>query len=264
LRIIGFNFHEYDFFECAKVVKNSFFIKCFRWNRAIDSAFLTLQKKLMSKTVEIFPVMGTDIPADAYFKIDLSAQATAGKVNDPLITMGEFIQSKCSEEKYSPYGGFLEKRGFYTADQYTKGKQMARDLHIGVDIWLPAGTPVFAPLDGIIHSFAYNEQPLDYGGTIILQHEWNGKRFFTLYGHVSKNSVQGLKSGAFISKGTQIAELGSPEENGGWYPHLHLQIIKNMGRFSGDYPGVVAEKNKNVIDNCLNAEFLVLPENLKR
>ncbi|TVQ44016.1 MAG: peptidase M23 [Saprospirales bacterium] len=213
----------------------------------------------MSKTEEIFPVMGTDIPVDAFFRIDLSAEATAGKVTDPLVTMGEFIQSKCSEEKYCPYGGFLEKRGFYTADQYTRGKQMVRDLHIGVDIWLSAGTPVYAPLDGKIHSFAYNDKPLDYGGTIILEHEWKGMHFYALYGHVSKNSVQGLKSGAFISKGRQIAELGSPEENGGWYPHLHLQIIKNMGRFSGDYPGVVAEKNINVIENCENAEFLVLP-----
>lgn len=214
----------------------------------------------MSRTEEIFPVMGTDIPANAYFRIDLSAKATAGKVTDPFISMGEFIQSKCSAEKYCPFGGFLEKRGFYTADQYTRGKQMARDLHIGVDIWLPAGTPVYAPLDGKIHSFAYNDKPLDYGGTIILEHEWKGMQFYALYGHVSKNSVQNLRAGTLIKKGTQIADLGSHKENGGWYPHLHLQVIKDLGRFSGDYPGVVAEKNKNVIENCMNAEFLVLPE----
>ena len=213
----------------------------------------------MSLTKEIFPVMGDEIPAHAYFRIDLSAEATKAKVIDPLVSMGEFVQSQCSAEKYCPFGGFMEKRGFYTADQYTKGKHMTRDLHIGVDIWLPAGTAVFAPLDGVVHSFAYNDKPLDYGGTIILEHEWKGMNFYALYGHVSKSSVQNLKQGAFISKGTPIAELGYPEENGGWYPHLHLQVIKNMGMFSGDYPGVVAEKNVNVIENVENAEFLVLP-----
>src|SRR5262249_17516520 len=57
-----------------------------------------------------------------------------------------------------------------------------RRLHLGVDIWGPAGTKVMSPLDGIIHSFAFNNNDSDYGATIILTHQLDGVSFHTLYG----------------------------------------------------------------------------------
>ena len=45
-----------------------------------------------------------------------------------------------------------------------------RRLHLGVDIWADAGTPVYVPLDGRIHSFRDNNHFGDYGPTVILQH----------------------------------------------------------------------------------------------
>jgi len=208
-----------------------------------------------------FPVMGTAIPPERYRPLDLSAESTGDFINDPYYSMGEWIRKVDENGKYCAYGGYMEKRGIYTADHYVKNPSNVRNLHIGVDVWLPAGTPVFAPLDSRVHSYAYNDKPLDYGGTIILEHREGTLRFFSLYGHLSKDSIKGLKIGQFIARGTEFCQLGGKEENGGWYPHLHLQLIKNIGRFTGDYPGVVAEQNENIISNSPDPTFLVLPQN---
>lgn len=207
-----------------------------------------------------FPVMGTAIPPERYRKLDLSAEATGAFISDPYYSMGEWIRRVDEDGKYCAYGGYLERRGFYTAEHYVINPSNVRNLHIGIDIWLPEGTPVFAPLDSRVHSFAYNDKPLDYGGTIILEHREGPLQFYTLYGHLSKASVKGLEVGQFIARGAEFCQLGGREENGGWYPHLHLQLIKNIGPFSGDYPGVVSEQNENLISNCPDPTFMVLPQ----
>lgn len=113
-----------------------------------------------------------------------------------------------------------------------------RRLHLGVDIWGPAGTKVMAPLDGILHSFAFNNNDSDYGATIILTHNLDGTPFHTLYGHLSLNSLKNLYEGQKVTKGEVIAEFGMRFENGNWPPHLHFQLIADMQGWKGDYPGV--------------------------
>jgi murein DD-endopeptidase MepM/ murein hydrolase activator NlpD len=117
-------------------------------------------------------------------------------------------------------------------------EQEPRRLHLGVDIWGPAGTKVMAPLSGIVHSFAFNNNDSDYGATIILTHNLDGVGFHTLYGHLSLNSLKNLYEGQHVSKGEVIAEFGMRFENGNWPPHLHFQIIADMQNWKGDYPGV--------------------------
>jgi 4-aminobutyrate aminotransferase-like enzyme/Ser/Thr protein kinase RdoA (MazF antagonist) len=115
-----------------------------------------------------------------------------------------------------------------------------RTIHIGLDLFLEPGSPVFAPLDGIVHSFRNNDAPLDYGPTIILQHTVadGALTFFTLYGHLSLDSLEGLAEGMRIRRGTQIARIGNFPVNGNWPPHLHFQIIADMLGREGDFPGV--------------------------
>lgn len=113
-----------------------------------------------------------------------------------------------------------------------------RRLHLGVDIWGPTGTKVMAPLPGIVHSFAFNNNDSDYGATIILTHHLDGVGFHTLYGHLSLNSLKNLYEGQQVTKGEVIAEFGMRFENGNWPPHLHFQIIADMQGWKGDYPGV--------------------------
>src|SRR5262249_41246308 len=126
-------------------------------------------------------------------------------------------------------GRYDEARMLYTSPQFASGGDSTgerRAVHLGVDLFTEAGAPGFAPIEGEMHAFAYNPAPLDYGHVIILKHKTPaGSVFYTLYGHLSAESLEGLSVGSPIAKGAKIASLGSPSENGGWTPHLHFQII---------------------------------------
>ncbi len=133
-----------------------------------------------------------------------------------------------------------------------------RRLHIGIDIWGDVQTPVFVPVGGTVHSFAFNNNFGDYGATIILQHQLETIVFFTLYGHLSLADIAHLKEGKFISRGELLAHFGPPAENGNWPPHLHFQIINDLRLYKGDYPGVCAEKETaKYLANCPDPDLIL-------
>ncbi len=140
-------------------------------------------------------------------------------------------------------GKYGEDRSIYRSSLY-KSKGEARSVHLAIDLFVPAGTPILAPLNGIIHSFQDNNNFLDYGPTIILEHNLNGIKFYTLYGHLSRNSLDKLTVGQKVSAGEKIATVGQPYENGIWPTHLHFQIITDMLGFKGDFPGVARLSEK--------------------
>ncbi|TCZ74810.1 peptidoglycan DD-metalloendopeptidase family protein [Flaviaesturariibacter aridisoli] len=156
-------------------------------------------------------------------------------------------------------GGYNEHRTIYArAEKFDTSGEEPRRLHLGIDIWGPAGTPVSAPLDGIVHSFADNNVFGDYGGTVILQHEVNGFVFHTLYGHLGRASLQGKVEGQAVKAGTQIATFGVAEENGHWPPHLHFQVIIDMQGKWGDYPGVCRySQRESWLRNCPDPDVLL-------
>ena len=138
-------------------------------------------------------------------------------------------------------GGYNEHRTVYSRSKVFDGSvegEEPRRLHLGTDIWGKPYTPVMSFMNGIVHSFAFNDNYGDYGATIILTHQLEGIIFYTLYGHLSLNSIKNLQQGERINKGDVIGEFGIPVENGHWPPHLHFQIILDMEDREGDYPGV--------------------------
>jgi 4-aminobutyrate aminotransferase-like enzyme/Ser/Thr protein kinase RdoA (MazF antagonist) len=140
-------------------------------------------------------------------------------------------------------GRYDEARLLYTSPLFVKGDLFAetnRTVHLGMDVFMAAGTPVHAPLDGELFAFARNGAPLDYGPVIILQHRTGaGDIFYTLYGHLSLDSLTGLEKGQAIRKGQIIGRIGGADINGGWTPHLHFQIILDLLGMDCDFPGVV-------------------------
>lgn len=137
------------------------------------------------------------------------------------------------------HGGYGEERVVYRMSPLFGGdSEDARSVHLGVDLWLPAGSPVFAVLPGAVHSIADNARFGDYGPTVILEHPSDGRSFHTLYGHLARRTLDHLRVGQSVEGGEQIAWLGTPDENLGWPPHLHFQIITEIGDHQGDYPGV--------------------------
>ena len=161
------------------------------------------------------------------------------------------------------YGGYLEERNLYRRSLHFKNETIEeRNIHIGIDLWTQAGTAVVCPLDGWIHSFKNNDAVGDYGPTIILKHQLENSIFYTLYGHLSLESIQNLKIGTFFKKGEQLARLGDSSENGDYAPHLHFQIIKNIGNYMGDYPGVCSKSDLDFYkENCPNPNLLLKIKN---
>lgn len=154
-------------------------------------------------------------------------------------------------------GGYGEKRDFYQASLNFINTEDVRDIHLGLDIWLPAHTEIFTPLSGIVHSFQDNNNFLDYGPTIILEHTINDITFYTLYGHMSRESLLPLSEGMKINAGDKLATVGFETENGSWPTHLHFQIIGDMLEKKGDYPGVSSKKDSDVYLNiCPNPNLI--------
>lgn len=187
--------------------------------------------------------------------------------NDRFNTVEKFkttIATLLAQQKATiGYGGYAEIRPFYTTDAYqvmgNEGPQW-RTLHLGLDVWAPADTPIFAPLDGRIHSFQNNAQERDYGPTIILEHRpTEDLCFYTLYGHLSNRSLAGLTVGQSIEQGQKIATLGEAPENGNWPPHLHFQVILDMLGKSGDFPGVAFPEEAAVWKSICPAPYFFFP-----
>lgn len=157
------------------------------------------------------------------------------------------------------FGGYIEGRTLYERSSIFKSESIPeRNIHIGLDLWIKAGTAVLAALDGKIHSFKNNIGLGDYGPTIILEHEIENQKFYTLYGHLSLESIEGINVGDFFKKGEYLANIGDSEVNGDYAPHLHFQIIKNIENYWGDYPGVCNTKDVNFyIENCPDPNLLL-------
>lgn len=135
-------------------------------------------------------------------------------------------------------GLYGENRTVYATPQFADAASPERrTIHLGIDVFAPAGTAVHAPLPGRVHSLAYNADPLDYGHTLILEHDLDGTRFFTLYGHLAA-TLPTLHPTRQVAAGQIIAHLGDWPENGGWAPHLHVQIITDLLATDGNFFGV--------------------------
>jgi 4-aminobutyrate aminotransferase-like enzyme/Ser/Thr protein kinase RdoA (MazF antagonist) len=148
-------------------------------------------------------------------------------------------------------GRYDEVRGVYTSPLFARPGNdgpSSRTVHLGLDLFAAAGTPVAAPLDGVVHSIADNVNPLDYGPTVILEHEAGpgGPRFYTLYGHLARGSAAALSAGDPVTRGTVVARVGAMGENGGWPPHLHFQVITDVLDRCGDFPGVADPAERRV------------------
>ena len=206
------------------------------------------------------PVLDRDIPISKYCPLDLSISNT--ELNSINISNPEECQKYIDDVLFRnnakvAYGGYLEKRGLYgRSKRFHKGE--LRNIHLGIDFWCDAGTRVLAPFDGVVHSFANNSDFGNYGPAIILKHKLRGTYFHTLYGHLSLDSLNQLKEGELISKGTSFAFLGTTDINVGYAPHLHFQLIWDLGNFYGDYPGVSSTKDLEFYKkNCPDPNLLL-------
>ncbi len=199
------------------------------------------------------PVVPFDAKKDKLLQLDFTGANTTltPEILSNTEAFTDYILDQLGTEYTYGIGGYNEHRTIYARSSRFDGNEEPRRLHLGVDIWGMAGTPVFAPLDGYVHSFAFNDHYGDYGATIILHHQLDGIVFNTLYGHLSLHDLEGLQEGQYISRGTEFAHFGIPKENGYWPPHLHFQVVSEMQSKKGDYHGVCrySEREKYLLNS---------------
>jgi murein DD-endopeptidase MepM/ murein hydrolase activator NlpD len=91
-----------------------------------------------------------------------------------------------------------------------------RELHKGLDIAAPKGSPIIAPADGVV---TYSSRKGLMGNMITLKH---GYGIVTRYGHLSEMLK---KKGEKVARGEVIAMVGSTGRSTG--PHLHYEVRLN-------------------------------------
>lgn len=207
-------------------------------------------------------VIESSIEYTDYVSLDLSATRT-DQLNLDLtnaLFFEAFIENHLSKNNAKvAFGGYMEPRNLYRRSTVFKNEITdERNIHIGLDLWIKAGTAVLAALDGTMHSFQNNTALGDYGPTIILEHSIENVTFYTLYGHLSLESISNKEVGMSVKKGEIIAKLGSAPINGDYAPHLHFQIIKDLEGKKGDYPGVCSKNEVAFyLENCPDPNLLI-------
>jgi len=159
-------------------------------------------------------------------------------------------------------GRYNEPRSVYTSPLFAGNPNPTaerRTMHLGIDLFADPGTLVSAPFDATIHAFADNAAPLDYGPALILKHRGSdGLDFFSLYGHLSRESLSPLRVGDNVSRGQFFARIGDTSENGGWSPHLHFQIILDLLDLGTDFPGVAFASQRDLFTSLSPDPNLIL------
>ena len=210
------------------------------------------------RTHSFHPVIPQELQFGIGFIVDLSPSSELwNNVTTTHSFADEIVRQATAIKAQIVIGRYAENRMIYQ-DKANFSACQNRTVHIGIDLGVPALTPVFSPLDGEVYSIANHQDDGDYGPMIILRHQLNGIGFFTLYGHLHQAAHATLNVGDSIKAGEQFTAVGTTEENGGWAPHLHLQVIEKINTNANDYVGVVDPAELDFyLRNCPNPNLIL-------
>jgi murein DD-endopeptidase MepM/ murein hydrolase activator NlpD len=213
---------------------------------------------LQAQYGQFYPVMG--VPLDDHNSVSIDCSVDNPELSDIDIASTPALEAWIRSQRGDriAYGGYGEQRAFYRTSPLFKQGDQDRCYHLGVDLWTDAHRPVFAPLGGTVHSVQNNDGYRDYGPTVILEHQLNGHCFYTLYGHLSTDDLGLLRVGQYLTRGERIGQIGRDDENGGWPPHLHFQVIADLMGHSGDFPGVCTAEDLPLYLLCCPAPTMIL------
>ena len=180
--------------------------------------FENLQKAFLS----VFPSL-KDQPALYVDMNELYGRYLPGEMLDPGLTHS-FLEALHRSQKVAySFGGYLENR-----EDLWKGSYMDPDkaVHLGIDVNAPAGTGVAPVHKSTVAKIIHDpDQDGGWGSVIVFQLEKpiGGISYF-IYAHLSKGGIR-VNVGDVVEAGQVVASLGTPDENGGWYEHLHVQAM---------------------------------------
>ena len=207
---------------------------------------------LTANASRIAPLLGRDLRTTPVAPLDFSAGSTL-IASDPAGNSAEELDRRVQRVLAEHgatigVGGYDEARLIYNWPNEPRAAE-PRTIHIGIDLSLAAGSPLYAPLDGFVHGFENADAYHDYGPMIVLRHKTGGTdpvEFFTLYGHLTRDSLDRLTIGKRIAKGTEFARIGSAPTNGNWWSHVHFQLIVDMLDVPCNVNGAVRASQRTV------------------
>ena len=174
--------------------------------------------------IDVYPLFGDLLKGKPYV-FDFSSK-NPKTLNYNHNNFHEFNDSIFNELKHSGMkwgvGKYLEERRNILRGSINIINEK-RIYHLGLDIIVPYNSVVFCPLDGYVHKLGKETRKGNYGGYLILKHKIKDQTFYSLYGHLK--TPHKLKLGQKIFAGQQLARIGKESDSGGWFCHLHLQII---------------------------------------
>jgi 4-aminobutyrate aminotransferase-like enzyme/Ser/Thr protein kinase RdoA (MazF antagonist) len=199
-------------------------------------------------------VIDTDLRTAPLTVFDLSVGSTllgADPSNAEAHSLAHILSKKMAATDVAiGIGRYDEARLLYTSPLFGSDAgpgEERRTIHLGLDLFVEAGTAVCSPLDGVVYLLAENKAALDYGPLVILRHASDdGEELFTLYGHLTRETLRELVPGQAIARGEAFARVGKLDENGGWPPHLHFQIILDLLDRGAEFPGVARASERGV------------------
>ncbi len=90
-----------------------------------------------------------------------------------------------------------------------------REMHEGLDIAAPRGTPIYATGDGVVAFVGWQH---GYGRVVKIRHAFG---FETVYAHLSRARV---KRGQHVKRGDRIGDMGSTGRSTGNHVHYEVRI----------------------------------------
>lgn len=200
----------------------------------------------------VAPVLGVDLRTTPVAPLDFSAGSalisSVPSENAPAALDARVRRVLAEHGSSIGVGGYDEARLIY----HWPNEPVAcepRTIHVGLDLSLAAGAPLFAPLDGVVHGFENATGYHDYGPLIVLRHHTSHDPpipFYTFYGHLSLDSLEGLVIGQRVAKGEEFARIGSAPTNGHWWEHVHVQLITDMLDVPCNVDGAVRASQRRV------------------
>ncbi len=207
---------------------------------------------LQRHAASIAPLLGRDLRTTLVVPLDFSAGSTlisSDPAENAPADLDRRIQRVLTEHGATiGAGGYDEARLIYHWPNEPRAIE-PRTIHIGLDLSLAAGSPLYAPLDGVVHGFEDADNYHDYGPLIVLRHTTDDVEpveFYSFYGHLTRDSLHGLTIGATITKGTEFARIGNAPTNGNWWAHVHVQLVTDMLDVPCNVDGAVRASQRNV------------------
>lgn len=102
-----------------------------------------------------------------------------------------------------------------------------RFYHLWLDLSVMCGSEIHAPIDWKVYDVWYEEWEWNYWWYIILEHDINSEKFFTIYGHLNPNEFE-IKKWIDIKSGMKMAKIWDFSDNWWYFHHTHLQVVTEL------------------------------------